>query len=104
MFYKYFNKLVDDNRVWRIQLDTYNRELERYKSHLMELTETMFCIDSNYTLKLLNILEGMSQTARCLIAVKMVDALLIDFNCDPAGVDLVCIPLEQDIPLRLPQL
>ena len=24
----------------------------------------------------------MSQTARCLIAVKMVDALLIDFNCD----------------------
>lgn len=82
IFYKYFYKLVDDNRVWRIQLDTYNRELERYKSHLMELTESMFCIDSNYTLKLLNILEGMSQIDRCLIAVKMVDALLADFNCD----------------------
>lgn len=82
MFYKYFYKLVNDNRVWRIQLDTYNRELERYKSHLMELTETMFCIDSNYTLKLLSILEGMSQIDRCLIAVKMIDALLVDFNCN----------------------
>lgn len=82
LFYKYFNKLVEDDRVWKIQLDTYNRELERYKGHLMELTETLFCIDSTYTLKLLKVLERMPQSARWLIAVKMIDGLLTDFNYD----------------------
>lgn len=80
--YHYFKKMVADQRVWKVQLDTYNRELERYKEHLMELTETMFCIDSNYTLKVLKILKGMPQSSRWLIAVKMIDALLIDFGYD----------------------
>ena len=48
----------------------------------MELTETMFCIDSNYTLKILKVLHGMPQSTRWLIAVKMIDALLIDFGYD----------------------
>lgn len=82
LFYHYFKKMVADQRVWKVQLDTYNRELERYKEHLIELTETMFCIDSNYTLKILKILKGMPQSSRWLIAVKMIDALLIDFGYD----------------------
>lgn len=82
LFYKYFNKLLENDRVWKIQLDTYNRELERYKGHLMELTETLFYIDSTHTLKLLRILEDMPQSARWLIAVKMIDGLLKDFNYD----------------------
>lgn len=71
---------MENDRVWKIQLDTYNRELERYKGHLMELTETLFYIDSTHTLKLLRILEDMPQSARWLIAAKMIDSLLIDFN------------------------
>lgn len=82
LFYHYFKKRVTDESVWKVQLDTYNRELERYKENLMELTETMFCIDSNYMLKILKILDGMPQPARWLIAVKMIDALLIDFGYD----------------------
>ncbi len=82
LFYKQFNKVVENDRVWKIQLDTYNRELERYKGHLMELTETLFCIDSTHTLKLLRILEGMPQSARWLIAAKMIDSLLVDFTYD----------------------
>lgn len=46
----------------------------------MELTETLFYIDSTYTLKLLRILEDMPLPARWLIAGKMIDCLLIDFN------------------------
>lgn len=80
LFYRYFNKLVDNDRVWKIQLDTYNRELERYKEHLMELTETLFYIDSTHTLKLLRVLEDMPLSARWLIAAKMIDCLLIDFK------------------------
>lgn len=82
LFYKYFNKLVENDRVWKIQLDTYNRELERYKGHLIELTETLFCIDSIHTLKLLRILGDMPQSARWLIATKMIDSLLVDFAYD----------------------
>lgn len=80
LFYKYFNRLMGNDRVWKIQLDTYNRELERYNGHLMELTETLFYIDSTHTLKLLRILEDMPLSARWLIAAKMIDCLLIDFN------------------------
>ncbi len=82
LFYHYFKKRITDESVWKVQLDTYNRELERYKEHLMELTETMFCIDSNYMLKILKILDGMPQPTRWLIAVKMIDALLMDFGYD----------------------
>lgn len=82
LFYLHFKTAVMDERVWKVQLDTYNRELERYKEHLIELTETMFCIDSNYTLKILKILRGMPQSNRWLIAVKMIDTLLIDFGYD----------------------
>lgn len=80
LFYKYFSRLVENDWVWKIQLDTYNRELERYNGHLMELTETLFYIDSTHTLKLLRILEDMPLSARWLIAAKMIDCLLIDFN------------------------
>ena len=82
LFYHYLKKRITDESVWKVQLDTYNRELERYKEHLMELTETMFCIDSNYMLKILKILDGMPQPTRWLIAVKMIDALLMDFGYD----------------------
>lgn len=80
LFYSHFKKAVTDEIVWKVQLDTYNRELERYKEHMIELTETMFFIDSNYTLKILTVLKEMPQSDRWLIATKMVDALLIDFG------------------------
>lgn len=80
LFYKYFNELMENDKVWKIQLDTYNRELERYKGYLIELTETLFYIDSIHTLKLLRISENMPLSARWLIAAKMIDCLLIDFN------------------------
>lgn len=80
LFYKYFNELMENDSVWKIQLDTYNRELERYKGYLIELTETLFYIDSIHTLKLLRVLENMPLSARWLIAAKMIDCLLIDFN------------------------
>ena len=73
---------MENDRVWKIQLDTYNRELERYKGHLTELTETLFCIDSIHALKLLRILGDMPQSAKWLIATKMIDSLLVDFAYD----------------------
>lgn len=82
LFYLHFRKAIIDERVWRVQLDTYNRELERYKGHLMELTETLFCIDSDYTLKILKVVRNMPLSNRWLIATKMIDTLLVDFGYD----------------------
>ncbi|TND05105.1 MAG: lantibiotic dehydratase [Bacteroidetes bacterium] len=46
------------NRIWKLQMDTYNRELERYGNDITPLAESLFCIDSACTLRLLENLEG----------------------------------------------
>lgn len=49
--HKNFNPLIKDGIISKIQLDTYNREIERYGEDLIELTESFFHIDSIYALK-----------------------------------------------------
>lgn len=48
---------LDDGRIWKLQLDTYQREIERYDADHIENTETAFFYD---TLSLLDILENES--------------------------------------------
>jgi thiopeptide-type bacteriocin biosynthesis protein len=49
-FYQLMNPLLQNETIWKIQTDTYNREIERYSEKLMEFSETLFCITSNITL------------------------------------------------------
>ncbi len=78
---KYLSPLVRDRVIWKIQFDTYNREIERYHEHLMELSESLFCIDSCFTLKLLKLLmKDVDVNVRWLISIVMVDRLLDDFE------------------------
>lgn len=49
--------LFDEGLIWKIQIDTYNRELERYGSHLIENAESIFTIDSISTIKALNFIK-----------------------------------------------
>lgn len=46
---------LDDGRIWKLQLDTYQREIERYGVDHIENTETAFFYD---TLGLLDVLEN----------------------------------------------
>ncbi|KAF2506902.1 hypothetical protein EYY60_20525 [Flavobacterium zhairuonense] len=47
------NTLLDENSIWKIQTDTYQRELERYGKETIEESETLFCINSEIILNYL---------------------------------------------------
>lgn len=43
--------------IWKVQLDTYSREIERYGAAFYEEIESLFYINSKHTLSLLSMLE-----------------------------------------------
>lgn len=80
---KQLDYLVKSNCIWKIQIDTYNRELERYKYSLIEDAESIFCKDSECILKILRLIKRhQNENYRWMIALKMIDAFLSDFNFD----------------------
>ncbi len=69
---------VRENLIWKIQIDTYNRELERYGYILIEDAESIFQIDSEciiYLLKKLN-----NEEFKWMIGLKLIDSFLDDFS------------------------
>jgi thiopeptide-type bacteriocin biosynthesis protein len=79
-----FNPLLASGRLWRIQFDTYERELERYGGlEGTRLAEEMFCADSQAVLEVLRDLDVDSSTERrwwaCLLGI---DAMATDFQPD----------------------
>ncbi|MBK5722829.1 thiopeptide-type bacteriocin biosynthesis protein, partial [Dysgonomonas sp. Marseille-P4677] len=81
MIYRQLNYLVKDNFIWKIQLDTYHRELERYGNRLIEDTETLFFRDSECILSIIRLLNiNKNEDFRWMIALKLIDCLLSDFN------------------------
>jgi len=78
----FYQKLYQRNKfrlVWKIQLDTYNRELERYGEQLIEEAESVFFVDSECVLSILENLNG-NENYRWMIALKLIDELLSDFG------------------------
>ncbi|GHU61887.1 hypothetical protein FACS1894123_01930 [Bacteroidia bacterium] len=81
LFYKKLNPWNKSLMLWKMQLDTYNRELERYGGTLIEEAESFFYIDSECILSILKQLS-INENHRWMIALKMIDTLLSDFNLD----------------------
>lgn len=79
--------LVDDDRIYRVQYDTYERELERYGGMRgIELAERWFHADSVAVIAILGMLSGDSGIdARWRLAVRGVDQLLTDLGFDLEG-------------------
>ncbi len=79
-----FEKLkpfLEDDMVWKVQLDTYNRELERYGENTMELSESLFCVDSWATTRFLDLIEGdEGEQLRWQYGLRAVDILLSAFK------------------------
>jgi len=72
-----------DNRIWRVQFDTYEREVERYGgAEGIALTEQLFQIDSEAVLDLIDMLDPGDSGAdeRWMLAVYGIDRLLDDFG------------------------
>jgi thiopeptide-type bacteriocin biosynthesis protein len=75
--------LLQDGTLWRVQLDTYEREAERYGGALgIELAEQFFQVDSQAVLELLELLDPGDQGTdeRWRLALCGIHRLLTDFD------------------------
>ncbi|MGC3977419.1 MAG: thiopeptide-type bacteriocin biosynthesis protein [Paludibacteraceae bacterium] len=82
-----FNKKMDNlnkgGYLWKLQLDTYTRELERYGNFLIEEAESIFYVDSRCVMSIIKKAEiYKNKNYSWMIALKMTDALLNDFSYD----------------------
>lgn len=75
---QYLAPYRDTGAVYRIQVDTYEREVERYGLTTMALSEHLFGYDSGAVIEYLS--GEQDQTNRWLFGVQASDALLNDFN------------------------
>jgi len=79
--------MLDDGRLWKLQLDTYEREVERYGGATgVELAEKLFCADSACVVDILGMLAGDAGIdARWRLALRGIDQLLDDLGFDLAA-------------------
>jgi thiopeptide-type bacteriocin biosynthesis protein len=75
---------VEDGRVWRVQLDTYEREVERYGGQAgIELAEQVFQADSEAVLALANLLvEDARGDVRWRLSLLGMELLLDDLGLE----------------------
>ncbi len=67
--------------IHKVQIDTYQRELERYGNNTIELSESLFFFDSIAVTEFLELLDGdRGEEYRWLFALLNVDRLLDDFG------------------------
>jgi thiopeptide-type bacteriocin biosynthesis protein len=92
-FLKVFEK---ENLVWKIQLDTYNREIERYTYDSIEDSEELFFHDSICVLNFLSETPGpIKDLYSWLWAIKGVDELLNDFTIGISEKIKICKELKE---------
>ncbi len=82
--------------VWRLQLDTYEREVERYGGpDGIELAERLAQIDSEAVLEMLPHMDGSEATARWRLTLLGVDRLIDDLGCDADARSALLEKLQQ---------
>jgi len=84
-----FGALVHEGLLWKVQFDTYEREIERYGGlRTMLVSEDIFCADSDAILEILQFLEGD-------------EGLEVRWRLAVAGIDMLLSDCGFDIPTRL---
>ncbi len=79
---KTFQSILEKNLIWKIQVDTYKRELERYGFETIILAEKIFFHDSIAIANLLNKLKNYKNQEKLiwLWGLRSIDILLNDFQ------------------------
>lgn len=78
-----FRRLSEQHTIWKIQTETYERELNRYGEMVMEETETLFFYDSECIVKLLTVLELTdNDNERWMVGMAAIDSFLDVFGYD----------------------
>ncbi|KUJ60371.1 hypothetical protein AR687_18180 [Flavobacteriaceae bacterium CRH] len=84
LFNSYLKTYVENHLVWKIELATYDRELERYGWELIDLAETFFCRDSDLIIKLIQLTkERKEENALWMFSLKCIDGYLDFFKFSP---------------------
>lgn len=79
--YPPLKQFMDQDLIWKIQLDTYQREIERYGERTMELSEVFFYYDSKMIVHFLDMIEGEEgEMLRWLFSLRAMDSHLNDFG------------------------
>lgn len=77
----YLNDLLNKNLVWKVQTDTYQREIERYGDTTIELSESLFYYDSELNIQLIKGIEDTNlEDKRWLISMAIIDSYLDSFK------------------------
>lgn len=86
LFYKLFNENILENNIggliWKLQIDTYIQEIERYGVETIDFVENVFFEDSLNVINIINnVREGLyTSKKRNLISFLIVDLYLDQFN------------------------
>jgi thiopeptide-type bacteriocin biosynthesis protein len=79
-FLPHLKELTGQDLIWKIQIDTYQREIERYGENTIEISESIFFLDSILIVNALEIIGGEDEEFRWLFALKDIDNLLNNFK------------------------
>ncbi|CAL2081162.1 thiopeptide-type bacteriocin biosynthesis protein [Tenacibaculum sp. 190524A02b] len=69
---------AENNLIWKIQIGSYEREVERYGEHTIINAEDLFFIDSVYCLNILSNIDD--DEVLFLLMLKLIDDLLTSFS------------------------
>ena len=76
-----FQHFINEDLLWKVQLDTYQRELERYGKNTIDLAETLFFHDSAMITDFIDLIEGdEGEELRWLFGLRAIDNLLNSFQ------------------------
>lgn len=83
-FYAAVQEFSGKELIYRIQTDTYERETERYGEDTMELSEHLFCYDSEAVVQIVGLLdEEEGEDYRWRLALRGTDMLIQDLGYTP---------------------
>ena len=68
---------IESGEISNIVIDTYNREMERYGENTIEKAETLFCINSKFTLQCLHY----DDEEKIIVSLFYIDEVLSKLNC-----------------------
>lgn len=96
-FKTFLTGFIIDKKIWKVEIDTYKRELERYGVSSINFAEFIFFIDSKAMLSVIEtISHSKNNELRWIIGIKNVDKLLTDFHLDLFEKEVFTFNLVKD--------
>lgn len=97
LLYKRFEKQIGFS-IWKIQFDTYTRELERYGKVAIEESESLFHLDSCCILSIIKRInkEKNEGNLRWIACLKLLDNLMNDFHLEDPQKLVLLMKISED--------